>query len=80
MQYRENTECIVCVYDDVWGIYSGEYISKLYVRGRPHVHLIIELEQEKQKKAKHELETVQKEKQKITNELEEKVVEKAKSK
>ena len=40
MQYRENTDCIVCVYDDVWGIYSGEYISQLYVRGRPHVHLI----------------------------------------
>ena len=38
-QHRENTECIVCVYDDVWGIYSGEYISQLYVRGRPHVHL-----------------------------------------
>ena len=37
---------------------------------------IIELAQEKQKKAKHELETVQKEKQKITNELEEKVNEK----
>ena len=35
---------------------------------------IIELAQEKQKKAKHELETVHKEKQKITNELEEKVV------
>ena len=30
----------VCMYDDVWGIYSGEYISQLYVRGRPHVHLI----------------------------------------
>ena len=41
---------------------------------------IIELAQEKQKKAKHELEAVQKEKQKITNELEEKVVKKAKSK
>ena len=41
---------------------------------------IIELAQEKQKKAKHELETVQKEKWKITNELEEKVVKKAKSK
>ena len=41
---------------------------------------IIELAQEKQKKAKHELETVQKEKRKITNELEEKVVKKAKSK
>ena len=40
MQYRANTECIVCVYDDVWGIYSEEYISQLYVRGRPHVHLI----------------------------------------
>ena len=40
MQHSENTECIVCVYDDVWGIYSGEYISQLYVRGRPHVHLI----------------------------------------
>ena len=38
---------------------------------------IIELAQ-KQKKAKHELETVQKEKQKITNELEEKVVKKGK--
>ena len=35
---------------------------------------------EKQKNAKHELETVQKEKRKITNELEEKVVKKAKSK
>ena len=34
---------------------------------------IIELAQEKQKKAKHELETVHKEKQKIRNELEEKV-------
>ena len=41
---------------------------------------IIELAQGKQKKAKHELETVQKEKRKITNELEEKVVKKAKSK
>ena len=41
---------------------------------------IIELAQKKQKKAKHELETVHKEKQKITNELEEKVVKKAKSK
>ena len=41
---------------------------------------IIELAQEKQKKAKHELETVQKEKQNITNELEEKVVKKAESK
>ena len=41
---------------------------------------IIELAQEKQKKAKHELETVQREKQKITNELEEKVVKKAKCK
>ena len=41
---------------------------------------IIELAQEKQKKAKHEVETVHKEKQKITNELEEKVVKKAKSK
>ena len=41
---------------------------------------ITELAQEKQKKAKHELETVQKEKQKITNELVEKVVKKAKSK
>ena len=40
---------------------------------------IIELAQEKQKKAKHELETVHKEKQKI-NELEGKVVKKAKSK
>ena len=40
---------------------------------------IIEFAQEKQKKAKHELETVQKEKRKITNELEEKV-KKAKSK
>ena len=39
----------------------------------------IELAQEKQKKANHELETVHKEKQKITNELEEKVVKKAKS-
>ena len=37
---------------------------------------IIELAQEKQKKAKHELETVHKEKQKIANELEEKVVKK----
>ena len=35
---------------------------------------IIELAQEKQKKAKHELEMVQKETRKITNELEEKVV------
>ena len=26
MQHRENAECIVCVYDDVWGIYSGELI------------------------------------------------------
>ena len=26
--------CVLCVYD-VWGIYSGEYISQLYVRGRP---------------------------------------------
>ena len=41
---------------------------------------IIELAQEKQEKAKHELETVQREKRKITNELEEKVVKKAKSK
>ena len=41
---------------------------------------IIKLGQEKQKKAKHELETVQKEKRKITNKLEEKVVKKAKSK
>ena len=41
---------------------------------------IIELAQEKQKKAKHEVETVHKEKQKITNELEEKVVKKAKGK
>ena len=41
---------------------------------------IIELAEKKQKKAKHELETVQKEKREITNELEEKVVEKAKSK
>ena len=41
---------------------------------------IIELAQEKQKKATHELETVHKEKWKITNELEEKVVKKAKSK
>ena len=40
MQHRENAECIVCMYDDVWGIYSGKYISQLYVRGRPHVHLI----------------------------------------
>ena len=39
-----------------------------------------ELAQEKQNKAKHELETVHKEKQMITNELEEKVVKKAKSK
>ena len=37
-----------------------------------------ELAQEKQKKAKHELETVHKEKQKITNELEEKVVKRQK--
>ena len=36
-------------------------------------HKIIELAQEKQQKAKHELETVQKEKRKITNELEEEV-------
>ena len=41
---------------------------------------IIELAQEKQKKAKHELGTVHKEKQKITNELEEKVVKKEKKK
>ena len=41
---------------------------------------IIELAQEQQKKAKHELETVQKEKRKITNEFVEKVVKKAKSK
>ena len=41
---------------------------------------IIELAQEKQKKAECELETVHKEKQKITNELEEKVFKKAKSK
>ena len=41
---------------------------------------IIELAQAKQKKVKHELETVHKEKQKITNELEEKVVKKAKRK
>ena len=41
---------------------------------------IIEWAQEKQKKAKHELETVHKEKQPITNEPEEKVVKKAKSK
>ena len=41
---------------------------------------IIELAQEKQKNTKHEVETVHKEKQKITNELEEKVVKKAKSK
>ena len=40
MQHRENTECIVCVCDNVWGIYSGEYISQLCVRGMPHVHLI----------------------------------------
>ena len=40
----------------------------------------IELAQEKQKKAKHELETVHKEKQKITNKLEEKVIKKTKSK
>ena len=39
---------------------------------------IIELAQEKQKKAKHELETVHKEKHKITNELEEKVVKRQK--
>ena len=31
--------CVLCVYD-VWGIYSGEYISQLYIRSRPHVHLI----------------------------------------
>ena len=31
--------CVLSVYD-VWGIYSWEYISQLYVRGRPHVHLI----------------------------------------
>ena len=37
---------------------------------------IIELEQEKQKKEKHELETVHKEKQMIVNKLEEKVVKK----
>ena len=43
-------------------------------------HRIIELAQEKQTKAKHELETVHKGKQNITNELEEKVVKKAKSK
>ena len=32
----------VCVFDmyDVWGIYSGEYVSQLYVGSRPHVHLI----------------------------------------
>ena len=36
--------------------------------------------QENQKKVKHELEKVHKEKQKITNELEGKVVKKAKSK
>ena len=41
---------------------------------------IIEWAQEKQKKAKHELQTAHKEKQKITNEPEEKVVKKAKSK
>ena len=41
---------------------------------------IIELAQEQQKKAKHELETVHKEKRKITNEFVEKVVKKAKSK
>ena len=41
---------------------------------------IIELAQEKQKKTRHELETAHKEKQKITNELEEKVVKKARSK
>ena len=41
---------------------------------------IIELAQEKQKKANHELETMHKEEQKITNELEEKVAKKAKSK
>ena len=40
----------------------------------------IEFAQEKQKKAKHELETVHKEKQKIIKELEEKVVKKANSK
>ena len=40
MQHGENTECIVCVYDDVWGIYPGDYVSQLYVRSRPHVHLI----------------------------------------
>ena len=41
---------------------------------------VIELAQEQQKKAKHELETVQKEKRKITNEFVEKVVKKTKSK
>ena len=41
---------------------------------------IIEFTQEKQKKAKHELETVHKEKQKITYELEENVFKRAKSK
>ena len=29
MQHIKNTESIVCVYDDVWCIYSGEYISRL---------------------------------------------------
>ena len=40
-QHRENIECVcvLCVYD-VWGIYSGEYISQLYVRDRPYMHLI----------------------------------------
>ena len=41
---------------------------------------IIKFAREKQKKAKHELKTVHKEKQKITSELDEKVVKKAKSK
>ena len=37
-------ECmsVLCAFDmcDIWGMYSGEYISQLYVRGRPHVQLI----------------------------------------
>ena len=32
--------CVLCVHD-VWGIYSGEYVSQLYVRGRLHVHLTL---------------------------------------
>ena len=44
------------------------------------IQKIVEFAQEKQKKAKHELETVHKEKQKITNEFEEIVVKRAKSK